>query len=988
MPKETFEGMTFVLTQDVDLKNAPWTPIGATGAFKGTFDGNNKTIKNLNVKVTDKTPIGLFSNAYCVKNVKVEAARIEGHYMAGVIVGNAFNTRVDNCHVKDAVVTITPLNKDDGNQAGGIVGYLSGEPTGYVTNCSVESAVITAYRDVAGIAGTANVTSVVSGNTIKNVTVVADQTVAYGTEKVANADEIVRRKSDKAVIEENTVENTTAVVKVNTSKNLAYQVNNTTAEVEVVFAANLSGNITVNQQEGKDVIINGNNKRYDGVITVNGGARADGKETLTIKNINFRTSWTDEDKNNDWSFISAPSKVNNAYNYSHNVTIDNCTFQNLVDGNYHVGSASFTGSYNLNMKNCTATNMHSILQAQSIDNTVVVDNVTVTDSKSGVAFGNTAYPTLKNSTIDAIDYGVRADANASRGNLVIENTTITAEKPIIVRKTTSAYDIALTDVTLNRNGIYHVVFTQGADDAAYVKPEATCTISGADNYVIYPLNSTDGNYTNEDGNVVVQTYEGLKNAMAAAQEGDEIVVVPGEYEKFVAPENKVSIVCEEGTVFKGNSKLNIAGSTVIGATFSNPSGTAVDQTINGTFKNCTFTGSNALRWCYAGETCYFEDCVFDGSTYGVHFDGGTDQDVYFKNCVLSGFNAFAAAINLVTFDGCTFKSNGKSGYNGANLWGSAKLINTNLVFDGSATYEWIEACSGDKEYEFQNCNINGGTIFNTTYITARSAGTKIKIDGVQYEWAEGGYFANDGKAVVTSAAALTAALDAKVPEITLAPGTYDGTFAPKVATSITSASASNKSVIAGRVNVGSIDCSFENIKFEITDASKHKNTYSGAPYQYPGIVVGYGAAMTFEGCDFESSISAGVCGINAGNHADSSDLLTVNNCTFVGDFYAIRTRSLCNITNNVFDIYTDQGTLAAVWTWGNANSGANKVTFTGNTNQNANQVYSVQMTASNFVYDYVTINVQNNTNFCALAAGVNPARFNGTHTFVEGSETF
>ena len=228
--------------------------------------------------------------------------------------------------------------------------------------------------------------------------------------------------------------------------------------------------------------------------------------------------------------------------------------------------------------------------------------------------------------------------------------------------------------------------------------------------------------------------------------------------------------------------------------------------------------------------------------------------------------------------------------------------------------------------------------------------------------------------------------------ILLAPNAViEGTFAVNKNKTIMSLDPENKATIKGRVNVSSNEISnvyFENIKFEINDASKHKNTFSGAPYQYPAIVVAYGAPMSFEGCEFKCDIAKGVSGINAGNHADSTDVLKVNNCSFVGDFYAIRARSLFEVTNSNFDIYTNQGTLAAVWTWGNANSGANKVVFTGNTNLNANKIYSVQMTASNFVYDYVTINVQDNSNFLNLADGVNPARFNGTHTFAPGSETF
>ncbi len=243
---------------------------------------------------------------------------------------------------------------------------------------------------------------------------------------------------------------------------------------------------------------------------------------------------------------------------------------------------------------------------------------------------------------------------------------------------------------------------------------------------------------------------------------------------------------------------------------------------------------------------------------------------------------------------------------------------------------------------------------------------------------------------VSTADELTAKLaDSSVSEITLESGAViEGTFAVKRPVTIKSFEG-NKATIKGRVNVSNTDAvSFENIKFDINDASKHKNTFTGAPYKYPGIVVAYAAAMSFEGCEFNTSISAGVCGINAGNHADSSDVLTVNNCKFKGDFYAIRTRTLFCITNSEFNVYTDQGTLAAVWTWGNANSGANKVTFKNNVSTSGKPCYSVQMAASNFKYDYITIDVQGNTGFLALADGVNLAHFNGTHTFAAGSETF
>ena len=242
---------------------------------------------------------------------------------------------------------------------------------------------------------------------------------------------------------------------------------------------------------------------------------------------------------------------------------------------------------------------------------------------------------------------------------------------------------------------------------------------------------------NFEENVTVQIINcadsDLVTAINNAKDGDTIYFA-GTYGTFPAIGKDLTVICEEGTTFQGNSKLNLnTEAVVIGATFSNPSGTAVDQTITGTFKNCTFTGSNALRWAYAGEVCVFEDCVFDGAVYGVHFDGGTDKEVYYKNCVFSGFNAWAGAIKLLTFDGCKFQPNGKSNYNGANLWGSAKFINTEFTFDGSVEYEWIDAIGADKTYEFTGCTINGGTILSSYYFGSRNEDTDITIDGTLYE---------------------------------------------------------------------------------------------------------------------------------------------------------------------------------------------------------------------------------------------------------------
>ena len=77
-----FEGKTIKLANDIDLAAYEWTPIGNVikKGFKGTFDGNNKTISNMKISIAlsqeapEKAIGGLFGyilDKAIVKNVTV-----------------------------------------------------------------------------------------------------------------------------------------------------------------------------------------------------------------------------------------------------------------------------------------------------------------------------------------------------------------------------------------------------------------------------------------------------------------------------------------------------------------------------------------------------------------------------------------------------------------------------------------------------------------------------------------------------------------------------------------------------------------------------------------------------------------------------------------------------------------------------------------------------------------------------------------------------
>lgn len=234
-------------------------------------------------------------------------------------------------------------------------------------------------------------------------------------------------------------------------------------------------------------------------------------------------------------------------------------------------------------------------------------------------------------------------------------------------------------------------------------------------------------------NITSSNTETLTTAVATPDATVEIAAGTYTFPKSFA--KGVTVVCEEGTVFDGGSSaisLDINGATVIGAEFTSSADRVITGTVNGTIKDCTFTGDRALRYCYAGETCVFENCVFDGVVYGVHFDGG-ENDATFRNCTFSGFNTFGHAITLLTLENCNFKSNGKSDYNGVNLWGNTNLVGTKFYFDGQAANEWISAASADIEISFTDCEIVDSEKSLTDWLDeSNDPGTVFTINGDTY----------------------------------------------------------------------------------------------------------------------------------------------------------------------------------------------------------------------------------------------------------------
>ena len=192
----------------------------------------------------------------------------------------------------------------------------------------------------------------------------------------------------------------------------------------IVFGADITGDVKITQKDGVNLVVDGNDYKFTGVMTVFGDGRQKGEETLTIKNINFIAV------NGANSCIVSPSNaVYSKYSYAHNVTIDNCTF---TDPNADVDCAAIrstkAGDINWTITDCTVdSTMHSLLWASNINGMLTIENCVV-NSKNGMTTTNTSNIKIDGCEFDtkglAVRFGADGNVNANEVNFEIANSTL------------------------------------------------------------------------------------------------------------------------------------------------------------------------------------------------------------------------------------------------------------------------------------------------------------------------------------------------------------------------------------------------------------------------------------------------------------------------------------------------------------------------------------------------------------------------------------
>lgn len=215
--KNYFEGKTIVLANDIDLNNVEWTPIGSMTqdhGFMGNFDGNNKTIKNLNItEIEPDADVAVYAGLFgltegsatksnFVKNLTIENVNIESEGdIASALIAYAYYTEVENITVKgdinikgrDYVSGILAYTRrcvvaknltiegnagsviEGGTTVGGVISdiQMNGGLVADYSNFKAKGLTIKATKAVGGISGIIS-GQTLDGATVENVAIVCD----------------------------------------------------------------------------------------------------------------------------------------------------------------------------------------------------------------------------------------------------------------------------------------------------------------------------------------------------------------------------------------------------------------------------------------------------------------------------------------------------------------------------------------------------------------------------------------------------------------------------------------------------------------------------------------------------------------------------------------------------------------------------------------------------------------------------------------------
>ena len=543
----------------------------------------------------------------------------------------------------------------------------------------------------------------------------------------------------------------------------------TTGDNTINLLFHNSDNATVSQKEGVNITIVGNGYKgkqfeYSGTIYVNGNNRYTGNETLTIQNVNFTTNEADHD------FISA----NVAKEYAHNLTVKDCDFTATGAGEYTAVAMRFRQAYNIKVDGGRFTKLHSVMWATGGGgNGITVEDIDAESCKNGVSFGTSTPVAVKNSTIDAEIYAVRADGSGAY-SLTVANSTLSAEVPVIVRETTGEYDLTVAaDVTLTAtNGGPQVVVTKDSDDDPYVAPTAKINVTLNNDASTFGLVAKIG----------YAFYATLQDAIDNAIDGDVVTLIADVTENEVLITQKADV----DVTIDGNDKTFTGHMTIFGSgrhtgaetlTIQNVVFQAVDGKGECIASATNINGVNSYAHNVTVEGCTFKgnDTYSADNTFAIRFpSGGVGYDLTVTDCTadekMFGLLWVTQVVGDLIVDNCTAEGVKE----GIVLTSTTKATITNTKIDASTVAiragQQVPADGKINEFIFNNNTLKSDAIAiqlrgdatdanlsmtenvvsGTTHISGNTADTKISADANYWDGQSAPVVAEGSPAIVVN----------------------------------------------------------------------------------------------------------------------------------------------------------------------------------------------------------------------------------------------
>jgi hypothetical protein len=577
-------------------------------------------------------------------------------------------------------------------------------------------------------------------------------------------------------------------------------------------------------------------------------------------------------------------------------------------------------TYNMTVKNCTATGVHSFMWATGALNGIKISDVK-SNGKNGVSFGTTANVVVENSEFNATaayGYGVRVDASGAY-KAQINKTKLTAGAPVIMRNATGAYEMNISaDSELTSTEVYQIIVASNdyAAGKTLAAPANNYTLNtNSVEYVVYP-DAADL--------LVASSVETLKTAISAAKDGDTIYLMNGVYDGlFLVGAKNVTLKAVKAGQATIAGRLIVAGSSTSTLTCEDLKFAVSDNT-NVDYGNKYYdNGTGYIIGIYCGNV-EVEKCEFTGMTddfgaisYHTYVAGTTSEALEMltvTNCKFNGGRAIRARANATVTD-CEFKGLLNPCLQVLGL--GSDTLESNVVFTNN----------------YSDVVVSGVTIktsnFPTKNITFNVAGN-TNCNYIAYDhknlnnlYPETYTYTGEVKTMSPEGAdALTAALNKGIKDIALMPGKYKGTFAIKAdGTTITG----KPGAVVDCINLnGKDNVTLKDITFDAEGAAYgYDGVGTKKDYAFSNIITGddvnkpnKGAHnLVIDGCKFTGTFAnpgAPIAFTDQTRGEGGSGNITIKNCVFENTnanytIYAHYTGDSLNghgnfvIDNNTFD---------------------------------------------------------------------------------------